>query len=215
MWSWVIRACQVLVKDQNSKLCVIEGNLFDDSFQEVRPWQVSECLSGPHENDCPCYCRQNETLLYARMCRHYVYAGKQYWALSIHTGFCFGRIDFERNLKRSPKSETALVPKLSPFTQLLLIKQRKPFSSSPSACSFFLLTFSSSFFHGGAAEPFPTENYSQSLSTAPSQSVPPSLCSLLRALFPSSSPSGPARKESSVMALWRENGGIHPMLCRW
>lgn len=46
---------------------------------------------------------------------------------------------FEKELKHSPKSETALVPKLSPFTQLLLIKQRKPFNPSPSVCSFFFL----------------------------------------------------------------------------
>lgn len=51
--------------------------------------------------------------------------------------FCFGRIDFQNNLKHSPESETALVPKLSPFTQLLLIKQRKPFNPSPSVRSFF------------------------------------------------------------------------------
>lgn len=75
------------------------------------------------------------------------------------------------------------------------------------------LVFSLSFFHDGAAEPFPTENYSESLSTAPSQPITP-LCPHPRVPFPSSSSLAPARKESSVVALWRENGGIHPMLCR-
>lgn len=51
-------------------------------------------------------------------------------------------------MKHSPKSETALVPKLSPFTQLLLIKQRKPFNPSPTVCSFFFLLFLLSFTMG-------------------------------------------------------------------
>lgn len=80
-------------------------------------------------------------LLHARMHRHCDYAGKQYWALSFYAGFCFGCIDFKNNLKHSPKSETALASKLPAFTQLLLIKQRKPFNPSPPVCSFFFLLF--------------------------------------------------------------------------
>lgn len=157
-------------------------------------------------NVCLCHCRLNtKTLLHARMHRRYVYVGKQYRALSFCAGLCLGHID----------SEKALVPKLPPFTQLLLIRRREPFNPSLSVCSLFLSTISSSFFHDGGRWAIPTENYSESLSTAPSQSVPPSLCLLLRGPFPSSSPSGAARKERSVMALWRENGGIHPMLWRW
>ncbi len=85
-------------------------------------------------------------LLHARLHTPYIYAGRLSWAVSLYTGFCFGRIDFENNLKHSPKSEPALAPKLSPFTQLLLIKQRKPFNPSPSACAFFFPLFPRLFF---------------------------------------------------------------------
>lgn len=85
-------------------------------------------------------------LVRARVHRHCFYASKQLWAQWFCTGFSCGRIDFKNNLKHCPRSETALVPKLSPFTQLLLIKQRKPFNPSPSLqkalfSSFFLLVF--------------------------------------------------------------------------
>lgn len=106
-----------------------------------------------------------------------------------------------------------LFPNCRPSLSCFWLSKGNPSIPLPQP-ALFLLSFSSSFFHDGATEPFPTENYSESLSTAPSQSVP-LLCSLLRVPFPSSSPLGPARKESSVMALWRENGGIHPMLCWW
>ena len=127
----------------------------------------------------------------------------------------FCRIDCENNLK----SETALVPKLSPFTQLLLIKQRKPFHRSPSACSFFFFFSSSYFFLHPSFTMGPPSDFQQRtiLKVYQQLLVNPflPLCALFSGVpFPSSSPSGPARKESSVMALWRENGGIHPMLCR-
>lgn len=78
-------------------------------------------------------------LLHARMHRQFMSANGIEPCRSIPLRM--GRIDFENNLKRSPKSEKALVPKLSPFTQLLLIRQRKPFSPSHSVCSFFFLPF--------------------------------------------------------------------------
>lgn len=52
MWSWIIRACQVLVEDQNTESCLIEGDDFDDSFRDMRSWQVSECLNEPREKEC-------------------------------------------------------------------------------------------------------------------------------------------------------------------
>lgn len=181
-------------------------NVWVNLVKEEKKRKKSACVTaGKIQNAAAC--KNAQTLC---LCRQTVLN-----PVVLYRPLLMGRIDFENNLKHSPESEKALVPKLSPFTQLLLIRQRKPFSRSHSVCSFFLLAVSSSFFHDGAAQPFPTENYSESLSTAPSQSVPPSLCSLLRGPSPSSSPSGAARKESSVMALWRENGGIHPMLCRW
>lgn len=161
---------------------------------------------------------KSKMLLHARMNRHYVYAGKQYWTLSFYTGFRFGRIDLKKNWNTAQRVKQHLFPNCRPSLSCFWLSKGNPSIPLPQSALFFFspfLLFLLSVFHDGAAEPFPTENYSESLSTAPSQSVPPSLCSLLWGPFPSSSPSGPTRKESSVMALWRENGGIHPMLCRW
>lgn len=132
------------------------------------------------------------------------YDSKQLLVLKFSMGFPY----MLQIIWNTAQSEAALVTKLLPFTQLLLIKQRKSFNPSCTVCCF-------PFFHYTAAEPLPTENYAEGLSTAPSQSNLPSLCSHLWDTFPSSSPLGPARKENSVMAPWRENGGIQPMLCWW
>lgn len=149
-----------------------------------------------------------KVLLHARS--RCVYVGGQYWTLSLCTAFSLGHIDFENKMKHSPKGEKEFPNCCFPHGDA------KESLCSPSLVLLvFLLSGSCPLLHGGAPEPRPTENYSSSLSTAPSQSIRPSLCSLLQGPFPSSSPSGAARKESSVTAPWRENGGIHPTLCRW
>lgn len=200
------------MEDQNPESSLIEGDNFDDSFKDVQPWQVSECLNEPCEKMCvpvslqaiyknASACKNAQALC---LCRQTV---------SSPVILCGPLLRSYRFWKETVKQH--LFPNCRLSFSCFWLGDRNPSIPLPLSALFFFQPFLLLSFVMAAAEPFPAENYSESLSTAPSQSVPPSLCLLLRGPFPSSSPSGAARKERSVMALWRENGGIHPMLWRW
>lgn len=91
------------------------------------------------------------------------------------------------NLKHSHKSETALVPKLSPLhSAACKVNPSIPLPQSALSSPFFFFFFLSRWGRWAISN---RELFWKFINSY-SQATPPSLCSLLRGPFPSSSPSG-------------------------
>lgn len=82
---------------------------------------------------------KSKMLLHARMNRHYVYAGKQYWTLSFYTGFRFGRIDLKKNWNTAQRVKQHLFPNCRPSLSCFWLSKGNPSIPLPQSALFFFL----------------------------------------------------------------------------